>query len=116
MGELSQIIRGHPYDSPNAHLAYNALYSMGIYPNVLVEQDMHNWKDITFDEAFSRAKRHLNAGTTGEYDDLIRETLEKRLTLTDGVYVWPDGMQAVLFWWKPRNKPKSTESEVPIRH
>jgi 2-polyprenyl-3-methyl-5-hydroxy-6-metoxy-1,4-benzoquinol methylase len=101
-GELSRIIHGHPYDSPNAHLAYNALYSMGIYPNIMVEEDMHNWKDATFEEAFSRVKRHLNVETTGDYDDLIRKTLTKRLTLQDGVYIWPDGMRAVLFWWHPR--------------
>jgi len=100
-GELFLKIHGHPYDSPNGHLAFNALYSMGIYPNVLVEEDMHNWSDATFGEAFSRAKRHLNVGKTGEYDDLIRETLSQRLTLRDGLYVWPDGMRAVLFWWHP---------------
>jgi SAM-dependent methyltransferase len=100
-GELFRKIHGHPYDSPNAHLAYNALYSMGIYPNILVEEDMHNWRDDTFDEAFSRAKRHLNVGVTDEYDDVIRETLTQRLTLHDGVYMWPDGMRAVLFWWHP---------------
>jgi len=102
IGELFRKIHGHPYDSPNAHLAYNSLYSMGVYPNVLVEEDMHNWSDATFDEAFSRAKQHLNVGTTGEHDDLIHETLTQRLALHDGVYVWPDGMRAVLFWWHPR--------------
>ena len=101
-GELCQKIYGHPYDSPNAHLAYYALYSMGIYPNVLVEEDMHNWRDTTFDEAFSRVKRHLNVGASSEYDDLIRETLSRRLTLDDGVYIWPDGMRAILFWWHPQ--------------
>jgi hypothetical protein len=101
-GELFRKINGHPYDSPNAHLAYNALYSMGIYPNVLVEEDMHNWRDTTFEEAFSRAKRHLIVNETSEYDDLIRETLAQHLTLHDGVYIWPDGMRAVLFWWHPR--------------
>ena len=101
IGELFWKIHGHPYDSPNAHLAYNALYSMGIYPNMLVEEDMHNWKDNTFDEAFSRGKKHLNVEATDEYDDLIRETLTKRLALNDGVYIWPDGMRAILFWWNP---------------
>lgn len=103
-GELFREIHGHPYDSPNAHLAYNALYSMGIYPNVLVEEDIHNWSDDTFEEAFSRAKRHLSVGETDEYDDLIRETLTQRLTLRDGVYIWIDGMRAVLFWWRPRKQ------------
>jgi 2-polyprenyl-3-methyl-5-hydroxy-6-metoxy-1,4-benzoquinol methylase len=101
-GELFRKIHGHPYDSPNAHLAYNALYSMGIYPNVLVEEEMHNWRDTTFEEAFSRAKRHLIVGETSEYDALIQETLIQRLKLQDGVYIWPDGMRGILFWWRPR--------------
>ena len=58
--------------------------------------------DAAFDEALSRAKRHLNVSTTSEYDDLIRETLNRRLTFHDGIYIWPDGMRAVLFWWHPR--------------
>jgi len=96
---LSLEINGHPYDSPNAVLAYNALYSLGIYPNVLVEDGMHHWRDDTVEQAFDRAKRHLNLDSSGEHDALIRTTLEECLTLTDGRYLWPDGMRSALLWW-----------------
>jgi SAM-dependent methyltransferase len=103
IGRLSCTINGHPYDSPNAMLAYNALYSMGIYPNVLVEHSMHHWTDSNLEAAFSRAKRHLNLESSGEYDDLVRSTLEQRLTFTDDTYTWPDGMRSVLLWWDTKN-------------
>ena len=90
------------HHSPNTHLACNALYSMGIYPNVLVEEDMHNWRDTAFEEAYPRAKRHLIVNEISEYDGLIQKTLAQCLILHDGVYIWPDGMRAILFWWCPR--------------
>jgi hypothetical protein len=60
---------------------------------------MHHWKDDTIEEAFGRAKRHLNLESSEEHDDFIRSTLRERLTLTDGRYVWPDGMRSALMWW-----------------
>jgi SAM-dependent methyltransferase len=102
-GELFQEIYGHPYDSPNAILAYNALYSMGIYPNVVVEEDIHHWTDNSIEEAFLRAKKHLSLNPDSDtgYDDMIMDTLKRRLRYSEGSYIWPDGMRAVLFWWKP---------------
>jgi 2-polyprenyl-3-methyl-5-hydroxy-6-metoxy-1,4-benzoquinol methylase len=105
IGELSLKIYGHPYDSPNAIIAYNALYSLGIYANVVMENNMHNWTDATFEEAFFRAKRHLNLESSStEYDELIRGTLKRRLTLADGHYIWPDGMRSALLWWDTLKK------------
>lgn len=102
VGELMLKIHGHPYDSPNAVIAYNALYGLGIYVNILVEEDMHRWKDDSIDDAFQRAKRHVNI-TTPEYDTVIRETLERKLECRDGVYFWPDGMRSALFWWDTKH-------------
>ncbi|MBN2240518.1 MAG: class I SAM-dependent methyltransferase [Dehalococcoidales bacterium] len=96
---LFREIYGHPYDSANAVIAWNALYSMGIYANVVVEEGMHNWKDSSLEDAFDRAKRHLNMGSSTEYNDLIQRTLEERLTFVDGTYIWPDGMRSALLWW-----------------
>ena len=82
-------------------VAYNALYSMGIYANVLVEPYILPWVDSTLEQAFDRAKRRLYLESTNSYDDLIKETLAKRLTRTDNRYLWPDGMRSALLWWKP---------------
>jgi len=101
IGELSLSIYGRHHDSPNAIIAYNALYSIGIYANVLVESDIYNWTDNTFEEAFARAKRHLRLQSSITYDTLIRDTLSKRLSLSNNCYVWPDGMHSALLWWSP---------------
>ncbi|NLE09371.1 MAG: class I SAM-dependent methyltransferase [Dehalococcoidales bacterium] len=99
-GELFRKLYGHPYDSPNALIAWNALYSMGIYPNILIEKEVHHWEDATLGQAIARAKRHLNAESTSEHDILIRQTLEKRLEQKNSSYVWPDGMRSALLWWE----------------
>ena len=101
IGELSLGIYGRHHDSPNAIIAYNALYSIGIYANMLVESDIYRWTDNTFEEAFARAKRHLRLQSSITYDTLIRDTLAKRLSLSNNCYVWPDGMRSALLWWSP---------------
>jgi SAM-dependent methyltransferase len=106
IGELSFAIYERQHDSPNAIIAYNALYSIGIYANVLVESDIYHWTDRTFEEAFARAKRHLRLQSSITYDTLIRDTLAKRLSLLNNGYVWPDGMRSALLWWSPSPVPK----------
>lgn len=101
IGMLSLPIYGHCHDSPNAIIAYNALYAMGIYANVLVESDIDRWTNDTFEQAFARAKRHLHLGSSTTHDRLIRETLAQRLSLLNNIYVWPDGMRSALLWWSP---------------
>jgi SAM-dependent methyltransferase len=101
IGELSLGIYGRQHDSPNAVIAYNALYSMGIYANVLVEKDIYRWRDNTFEEAFVRAKRHLRLESSTTHDKLIRATLTRRLSMENNYYVWPDGMRSALLWWSP---------------
>ena len=101
IGALSLSIYGHRHDSPNAIIAYNALYSMGVYANILVEGDIRRWVNITLEEAFGRAKRHLRLESSNTYDRLIRDTLVRRLSLLNNSYVWPDGMRSALLWWSP---------------
>ncbi len=101
IGELSLSIYGQHHDSPNAIVAYNSLYSIGIYANILVESNIYRWTDNTFEEAFARAKRHLRLQSSTTYDTLIRDTLVKRLSLINNCYVWPDGMRSALLWWSP---------------
>jgi hypothetical protein len=105
MAELSLKIYGCQHDSVNAVVAYNALHTMGIYANVLVEKHMVNWVNRTREDAFDRAKRHLclDVAETA-HDDLIHSALNRRLSLSDGVYVWPDGMRTALLWWSPDHK------------
>jgi SAM-dependent methyltransferase len=101
LGELSLAIYGRRHDSPDAIIAYNALYSLGIYANVLVENGIVHWENATIEEAFSRAKRHLRLEKDEMHDKLIHETLGRRLQYVNNSYIWPDGMRSALLWWSP---------------
>jgi SAM-dependent methyltransferase len=101
ISELYNAIHDSVYDSTNAIMAYNALYSMGIYANVLVEKGIVHWTNDTLEEALARAKRHLYLESDNKYDKLIQDTLKKRLTPEDNGYVWPDGMRSALLYWNP---------------
>ena len=96
LGELSLKIFGRRFDSPNAIIAFNALYSMGIYPNILVENSFINWVNSSIQEAFIRAKRHLHWKKNFEYDALIMDNYENRLKFINGSFIWPDGMRSAL--------------------
>ena len=109
MAELSLKMYGCRHDSPDAVIAWNALYTMGINANVLVEKGMESWVNDTLDDAFIRAKRHLSLEESGtRYDDLICSTLKRRLSFSDGAYSWPDGMRSALLWWYPGQNNDST--------
>lgn len=101
INELFLSIYGRRYDSPNAIVAYSALYALGIYANVLVEEAIARWDNATFEEAFARAKRHLHLESSAAHDELVRDTLTHRLIRQNNRYVWPDGMRSALLWWRP---------------
>jgi SAM-dependent methyltransferase len=102
IGALSKEIYDRPFDSTNAVIAYNALYSLGIYVNILVEKEIYHWTNNTLEEALMRAKRHLHLESNSTYDQLILDTLCKRLVPAATGYIWPDGMRSALLWWQPR--------------
>jgi len=101
--ELSMKIHGTRHDSPNFIIGYNALYQLGIYSNVIIEDFRHNWTDETIEDAFNRAKRHLLIENNAAYDMLVRNVLKQRLELKEGKYHWPDSMTTALVWWEPHN-------------
>jgi FkbM family methyltransferase len=105
IARLGERIHGSPHDSPNAVIAWNALYAMGICANVLVEDDAEQRIDATFDQALERAKSHLRLRGETAHDELIRRSLTERLTRTDEGFVWPDGRRSALLWWKPSAAP-----------
>jgi 2-polyprenyl-3-methyl-5-hydroxy-6-metoxy-1,4-benzoquinol methylase len=109
IGELSKAIFGRLHDSANAVVAYNALYFLGVYVNVMVENDIYCWVNNTLEEAFIRAKRHLHLESTSAHDGLIRDTLNKRLIFKNNCYIWPDGMRSALLWWNPSTISKQVE-------
>jgi SAM-dependent methyltransferase len=102
--ELGMKIHGSRHDSPNFIIAYNALYQMGIYANVFMEDLRQTWTDATLPDAFTRAKRHLNLVDDSTHDELLHTTLKRRLVFQDGLYYWPDSMSTALVWWKVTGK------------
>ena len=67
----------------------------------MMEPFLRCWTDDSLDDALNRARRHLRLGDSTAHDDVIWETLARRLTLRDGQYYWPDGMRSAMMWWKP---------------
>lgn len=101
MAEAARHIWGHPHDSPNFQVAYNALLQMGLFPNVLME-DSGLWPPRTnesLEEALSKVKRRLGLIDTTEHDDFLMDLLRRRLTWQDGKYVWPAGIRSALIYW-----------------
>jgi SAM-dependent methyltransferase len=94
-------IWGHPYDSPDFQVAYNALMQMGIFPNVLMEDTglWDPWSSPSMDEAFAEAKRKLNLPEESEHDAYLHDLLARNLVYRDGRYVWPRGIRTALVYW-----------------
>ncbi|HSW57363.1 MAG TPA: methyltransferase domain-containing protein [Dehalococcoidales bacterium] len=103
MAELSGKVHDLRQDSPDAIIAFNALYTMGINVNIRVEEGIVHWENRSLEEAFARAKRHLRLENSVQYDSLIKTTLQKRLVNNEGVLRWPDGMRSALLYWNPQS-------------
>jgi len=103
--EAALHLRGHPFDSPNFTIAYNILIQMGIYANVLMENTGY-WKprvSPNLDAALERLKREMCLAGVDEHDQFLLDLLRRRLSLRDGVYVWPKEVCSALVYWESRN-------------
>lgn len=103
MSQAFKMVWGHPYDSPNYQIAINILWQMGIFPNVIMEED-HLWKPWahrTIVDALDEMKSRLGLFESGEWDKKLRDLLEKNLTLQNGEYIWPTAMRTALLYWDP---------------
>jgi hypothetical protein len=102
--EAAKHLWEHPYDSPNFTIAYNILIQMGIYANVLMENTGY-WKprvSPNLDSALERLKREMCLFGTDEHDRFLYDLLNRRLSLRDGVYVWPKEVCSALVYWESR--------------
>ena len=101
MGQMARLVFGHPYDSPNFHLAYNILLSMGIFPNVIME-DRGWWKPWvceTFEEALQVSKERLGLFEDDTYDEKLMAMLKENLLRNEEGYSWPRGVRTALIYW-----------------
>ena len=101
MAEVALRVWGHPYDSPNFQVGYNALLQLGIFPDVVMEGAglWEPWVSASPGEAVAEVKRRLGLPAASEHDDFLRDLMERRLTAVDGKYVWPLGVRSALVHW-----------------
>ncbi len=102
MAEAALKIWGHPYDSPNYQIAFNALLQMGIFPNALMEEpaSWEPWVNDSLEDALVEIKKRLGLGEIAEHDEFLKALLNRRLAIEDGRYVWPPGMRTALIFWR----------------
>jgi SAM-dependent methyltransferase len=111
MADAARHVLGHPYDSVNFQIAFNALMQMGIFPNVLME-DPRTWDPWVHDsvaDALTELKRKLRLYDDPRHDAFLNDLLERRLIRTDGRFVWPCGTHAALVHWRVTSKAEANE-------
>ncbi len=103
MAQASMQIWGHPYDSPNFQVCYNALIQMGIFANVLIADAglWSPWKNASLEEALVETKRRFGLVGASKHDDFLMDLLRRRLTFEEGQYVWPRSVRSALVYWHP---------------
>jgi SAM-dependent methyltransferase len=106
MAEASMHVWGHPYDSANYQVAFNALLRMGIFPNVIMEDSglWRPWVSASLEEALFDTKRRLGLSENKDHDEFLLDLLMQRLTYADGKYVWPRGMRTAFVFWQVQSE------------
>jgi SAM-dependent methyltransferase len=101
MSMAAKHIWGHPYDSPDYQVGFNALLQLGIFPNVLMEDTglWDPWTSSDIEEALALARKKLHLPEKSEYDQYLRDLLERNLVLRDGILFWPKGIRSALIYW-----------------
>jgi SAM-dependent methyltransferase len=107
MTDAARHVLGHPHDSPNFTIAFNALLQMGIYPNVIMEEDdaWAPWQSATLEEALQKVKSRLALGDEARHDAFLKDLLERRLQPCDEGLRWPPGIRSALIYWQPGELP-----------
>ncbi|MBE0687539.1 MAG: class I SAM-dependent methyltransferase [Anaerolineaceae bacterium] len=101
MAQAMNMVWGHPYDSPNYQIAINILWQMGIFPNVIMEDDClwKPWSHPSLEDALSEMKNRLGLFDRDEWDDKLRGLLATNLIYQSGEYVWPSAVRTALLYW-----------------
>ncbi len=101
MSKAANRIWGHPYDSPNFQVAYNAMLQMGMFPNVLMEEKgmWPRWSNKDFEEAFERIRSRFGLEKDTDHDPFLRALLKEHLKEKDGKIQWPSELRTGLVYW-----------------
>ncbi len=101
MARAMEMVWGHPNDSPNYQVAMPILWEMGIFPNVLMEEE-HLWKPWahpSLEDALTEMKSRLGLFENSVWDEKLLSLLKDNLRLENQEYVWPDGVRTALLYW-----------------
>ncbi|MFH1468758.1 MAG: class I SAM-dependent methyltransferase [Pseudomonadota bacterium] len=104
MAQACRLVRGHPHDSPNFIVAYNALLQLGRLPHVVPEdgEPWGGWLHASFEEAFLELRARLGLGEgPSEQDGPLRTLLAEHLQQTPEGWRWPPSVRSALIWWEP---------------
>ena len=96
-----EMVWGHPYDSPNYQIAMPILWEMGIFPNVLMEEE-HLWKPwahSSLQDALEEMKSRLGLFESSEWDEKLLSLLSENLRFENQEYIWPGGVRTALLYW-----------------
>jgi hypothetical protein len=101
MAKAMELVWGHPYDSPNYQIAMPILWEMGVFPNVLMEEE-HLWKPWShpsLEDALVEMKTRLGLFDSSEWDAKLRTLLAENLRYENDEYIWPGGVRTALLFW-----------------
>lgn len=104
MDEARRLIQETPPARPDAFLAVNALWQMGIRPQVLMESVAAPYSEIYADlpSALSDLKRTLHLHADSRHDHALTGLLERRLRRTpEGLRLPPRPPTAIVMWQPP---------------
>jgi SAM-dependent methyltransferase len=102
MARATRHILGHPHDSPNGIVAYNAMLQMGLFPSILMENTplWDPWTSASPEEAVAEIKTKLGLGEgPSAHDAFLSDLVHRSLTLQGDRYAWPRGIRSALVFW-----------------
>lgn len=102
MAQAAKLVWGHPYDSPNYQIAMNILWGMGIFPNVIMEEEnlWKPWAHPSVEEALFEMKSRLGLFDNQKWDKKLLDLLNNNLRYEDYEYIWPASMRTALLYWE----------------
>lgn len=108
LARLARRFWGHPDDSPNFHVLYNACLQLGIYPNVLFEEASrpHPRCYESPDAALEDLRMRFHLAETDPGIDKIRSILAENLKQNEsGNWMLAMHVKVALVYWKPSLNP-----------
>jgi predicted O-methyltransferase YrrM len=113
MAQAATRVWGHPYDSPNFQVAYNALLQMGIFADVYMEDSglWRPWTNASLEDAYAEVKRKLHLPEPSEHDAFLRDLLQRNLVQKGDEVVWPRETRSALVTWDVERSGENTPRE-----